>query len=1004
MVDRPARRLRRAAAAARREAALARAAVRAYNRLFKEIEPLLAGSRYSPDVLDNRLPAWRDAVDEELAPEVSATYIAALLEDAREGVTIDAQPYAAAYLGTVDNRLVGVADHAFDLMRTELRQGVLEGESIPELAKRIDGLLSDGQRWRNRATVIARTEVVGANNAGAYDAAAATADQLGVAHAVVVKEWLSTPGERTRHTHREADGQQVLGLEARFEVGLAHLLRPGEAGGPPEEVIQCRCSTLYHFPGDLDYPENLTAGGTMPTLERLAQLFDVSALPPELQAYWLGPEGAAKIGYGTPGQFGRCQVALKGKVPGRMIDGTCANLIHKATGQWPGGHKATGTTTAYAVDAENPMVEPPPGAVPADAEPAEQGEPNTTAVVVALPAATDTVHGIGPEEKHATLLFFGETATLEDGAEAIIKSVLDIAAGRWAPFTTAVTSLGELGPADGDKAMVWLLEDDELPKLRSDLLDTDSELERLLENAEQFPTYTPHTTVGYPGSQDDDAADEAWPTIEAAAGDVATITYDRLALWWNDEHTEYPLAGDTPLSDTSQAVEDDAAMSAAATEAPAGPAETATDLTWTGVLAPEGVTTGDKRKFAAGSIVWLNTPAVLKAMFADKPGHDESVPVGLILGIERDAAGLLQAHGTWDISENAVEARRQNIAGLLRGVSVDLDDTEISFEMPDGTPIEGDELWDLALDEEPTLVIDKGRIRAATLWCTPAFVEAYVLDSTVADEVPDTSVADAASTPLAVAASALYAAATKPAATAAPAAAFADPGLTEPTCLTVTPEGRVFGHLATWGTCHIGIDGACVTPPNSQTDYAYFATGMYQTADGEVLPVGAITMGTGHADLALGWRPTADHYDDTGTAAAYINIGEDGIGIWFAGVLSELLPKAQREALARTGSISGDWRGIGGNLELVAALAVNVPGFPIPRVASRVASAAGGAMALVASGMVKRPILTAAGQLSVPELAREVAAYQTRQARRDLTVRRLRKQRQAALAGRITRG
>ena len=48
----------------------------------------------------------------------------------------------------------------------------------------------------------------------------------------------------------------------------------------------------------------------------------------------------------------------------------------------------------------------------------------------------------------------------------------------------------------------------------------------------------------------------------------------------------------------------------------------------------------------------------------------------------------------------------------------------------------------------------------------------------------------------------------------------------------------------------------------------------------------------------------------------------------------------------RAASVSGDWRPINGNLELVAVCAVNVPGFPIPR--TRVAS--GQPVALVAAG------------------------------------------------------
>jgi hypothetical protein len=299
---------------------------------------------------------------------------------------------------------------------------------------------------------------------------------------------------------------------------------------------------------------------------------------------------------------------------------------------------------------------------------------------------------------------------------------------------------------------------------------------------------------------------------------------------------------------------------------------------------------------------------------------------------------------------------------------------------------------------EPTMVVESGRLRAATLCYIPAYVEAYVLDSTVADQIPDTRIADADQpTGLGLAAAAMTTG-REVRADAAPSTAFANPGLTEPTPLTVTDDGRVFGHLATWGTCHIGIQGQCVTPPTSDTDYAYFLTGMYSCSDGEVVPVGQITMGTGHADLTLGWRPSVDHYDHTGTAAAYVQMGEDAIGIWFAGALAEDLPAEQRLALQRTGSVSGDWREIGRGLELVAALGVNVPGFPIPAVRSRVAS--GAQTALVASGVLSHDAGTS-GRIDYRTLAREVTAYQARQARKETAVRRLRRARAEALSRRI---
>jgi hypothetical protein len=75
-------------------------------------------------------------------------------------------------------------------------------------------------------------------------------------------------------------------------------------------------------------------------------------------------------------------------------------------------------------------------------------------------------------------------------------------------------------------------------------------------------------------------------------------------------------------------------------------------------------------------------------------------------------------------------------------------------------------------------------------------------------------------------------------------------------------------------------------------------------------------------------------------------VGEDEHGIWFSGVAA---PGATQQQIAQglSAPLSGDWRRVGGNLELVAALAVNTPGFPI--VASGATDADDAPMSLVAA-------------------------------------------------------
>jgi len=158
---------------------------------------------------------------------------------------------------------------------------------------------------------------------------------------------------------------------------------------------------------------------------------------------------------------------------------------------------------------------------------------------------------------------------------------------------------------------------------------------------------------------------------------------------------------------------------------------------------------------------------------------------------------------------------------------------------------------------------------------------------------------------------------------------FQNPMLDEATPITITEEGRVFGHIAPWGVCHLGLPG-CVTAPSSPSEYAYFLVGAEKTAEGVSVPVGKLTVGGGHADANAGFVAAAEHYDNVGTAVASVFAGEDEYGIWVAGYLVPGVAPETVAALQRS-PISGDWRRVGGNLELVAAHAVNVPGFPVPR-------------------------------------------------------------------------
>jgi hypothetical protein len=173
---------------------------------------------------------------------------------------------------------------------------------------------------------------------------------------------------------------------------------------------------------------------------------------------------------------------------------------------------------------------------------------------------------------------------------------------------------------------------------------------------------------------------------------------------------------------------------------------------------------------------------------------------------------------------------------------------------------------------------------------------------------------------------------------------FEIPEATTPTPLTYEKSGRVYGHLALWGSCHTGfLNGAvaeCVQPPPSKTDYQQFHLGTLETDAGDVL-VGKITYDTGHAPLSASARVAANHYDNTGSVGAFVHATNGELGIWVSGAVRSGISEEGFRDL-RANPPSGDWRSMNRNLELVAALSVPVPGFPIPKAQVALAASANG--------------------------------------------------------------
>lgn len=865
-------------------------------------------------------------------------------------------------------------------------------------------------RWLSTMSVNAGTE------------AATTADPDGG----VGLEWITMGDPAVRHSHEDAAGQTVP-TGAEFTVGGEKMLYPGQPVGDPSNWMNCRCVCR---PVRLD--------------------------------------------------------------------------------------SASASTAAFSTDGDKPVEE----------------VKNTSSVIVALPAASDPVHDLGPEESHVTLAWLGDAADFDPQP---LRDELEAYAGAFSgdPLADSVSGTAVLG---ADKANVLLLDAKHLNEIRNGLLASATVSERV-DAVEQHPTWIPHLTIGYPDDAEVPTSDQ--PFSPDTPPIPESITFDRIALWHGDEQHEYPLGGTLTVTDSTD--ETTAALLAAAeTDAPDADApelpeeEVALPVPWHGVLAPEGTPSGDGRQFAVDALTHRDLPLPLKIMYADADGHDGSVICGRIDKIWRED-GELRSEGVFDNSEHGYEAVRQIAEGMLRGVSVDVDQVVAAVDAQDA--------------DTGLMVFASARIAAATLCAIPAFAEAWVQlgpwqdineeDAETEDmegeefaasdeQAPKCNYCDATATkkilhsegmayvatcdehleqgkedaaasvpggepdPSNIDSITDYAATTgqfkrvpqktkdgpgwitnpKPThritdywvdgvgaakiqwgvpgdfnrcrvqlakyvqnpqwlaglcanlhyralnawpgqASARTAAAasdgsltasasvsfapsdqiimpkefFTNPNLDAVTPLTVTEDGRVYGHLATWGVCHIGIGDSCVNAPNSKTNYSMFTTGAVLTDAGPVA-VGQISLGGGHAHEKLGVRATLAHYDSTSTAVADVTAGEDSYGIWVSGVLR---PGVSAEDVydLRAAVLSGDWREVivngESNLELVAALAVNVPGFPIPR--PSLAASGGTQTALVAASIAvgDKPLVDAATLAKVSEARASINNFRLQAARKVLS-------------------
>ena len=118
-------------------------------------------------------------------------------------------------------------------IRSAVTQGILLGESIPKIARRMQGV---GAQNRAQAVRWARTYTTAAENAGRV-ASYERAKGMGIK---LKQEWLATLDGRTRHSHRQLDGEKRE-VGKKFSNGCRY---PGDPQAAYAEICNCRCTLV----------------------------------------------------------------------------------------------------------------------------------------------------------------------------------------------------------------------------------------------------------------------------------------------------------------------------------------------------------------------------------------------------------------------------------------------------------------------------------------------------------------------------------------------------------------------------------------------------------------------------------------------------------------------------------------------------------------------------------------------------------------------------------------
>ena len=225
--------------------------------------------------LGDIVPRWRMAIGRNIQPYLEQVYLsggvsAYLSAPGTKGFTETqagqwadvVNQVAVDYSRQMTNRLVGVGETAWKMIRSKVTKAIKSGASNEVLRNE---LINVRQFSEFRADVIARTEVQFAYSNGNWQAGQALGQ-----YGPLEKEWLATSDARTRRSHASINGTRLpIGEPFQMSSG-AQMMYPHDPSAPARETVQCRCVLLEYYAGDVR-PDGSIVGEAAPGQEAVIQ-------------------------------------------------------------------------------------------------------------------------------------------------------------------------------------------------------------------------------------------------------------------------------------------------------------------------------------------------------------------------------------------------------------------------------------------------------------------------------------------------------------------------------------------------------------------------------------------------------------------------------------------------------------------------------------------------------------------------------------------------------------